>query len=287
MAAATAGAVGLGTISASITVGSATLIAGGVPLVAGLFGAAGASLFSYKVHVLTKDVHEFFFIQVPHLILDAEHQNLLLLLDQNINNALTHLTQVISDPQILVDLYVDNINSIPNVSESSFSTSTSTGSSTCTNNECDKDEDEQLDDLMTEFEMLEDSAEEKLKETCDNNNDNDKNNNYNNNDKKNLSLENNKQEEDNSSSSPRSRHPISTTILSPNEIGPVFPKSFGSHNTLSQREEAEKIVSNLEANINGITSKLDDKIRHNNVVHSEKYKKVISVLKAPNCPPGK
>ena len=107
MAAATAGAVGLGTLSASITIGSATLIAGGVPLVASVFGAAGASLFSYKVHLLTKGVGEFAFLQVPfeEAVPTSEEQNILERIDYQVDAAVERLASVLSHPQVVFDIY--------------------------------------------------------------------------------------------------------------------------------------------------------------------------------------
>eukprot|EP00339_Tiarina_fusa_P004887 CAMPEP_0117062324 /NCGR_PEP_ID=MMETSP0472-20121206/43412_1 /TAXON_ID=693140 ORGANISM="Tiarina fusus, Strain LIS" /NCGR_SAMPLE_ID=MMETSP0472 /ASSEMBLY_ACC=CAM_ASM_000603 /LENGTH=484 /DNA_ID=CAMNT_0004781395 /DNA_START=777 /DNA_END=2228 /DNA_ORIENTATION=+ len=138
VAAATAGAVGLGTLSASITVGSSTLIAGGVPLVAGLFGAAGASL--------TKDVEEFLFLQIP-LILSPEaeeEQNLLNKIDKNLDSAVSQLTKIISHPQVLLDIYSNSVPLPPKPIEDPT--------------------DDQFDEMMTEFELLEDSTELEIAE---------------------------------------------------------------------------------------------------------------------------
>ena len=144
MAAATAGTVGFSTLSTSIIAGSATLTAGGVPLVAGLFGAAGASLFSYKVHVLTKDISEFLFVQIPHhLPEDAiEEQNLLNLIDQHVETALMQLTKVVSHPQVLFELYQEQA---PSEALRHLSPKLTPEAS--------------VDELITDFELMEDTEE--------------------------------------------------------------------------------------------------------------------------------
>lgn len=135
-------------MSATIGVGSSTFLAGGVPLVAGLFGAAGASLFSYNVHILTKEVKDFQLLQIP-IVSDSkiseEQRSLMKLIDEQIDEAVDKLTTIVTEPSILVNLYsIEESQHIDNIPSGTPFTQ---GSIT----------DSQFAEFMNDFEIMESS----------------------------------------------------------------------------------------------------------------------------------
>lgn len=61
----TAGAVGFSTMATGLAMGSSLIVSAGSPVVIGLFGVAGATVFSMHVHKLTKFINVFYFVQIP------------------------------------------------------------------------------------------------------------------------------------------------------------------------------------------------------------------------------
>lgn len=146
MAAASAGAVGLVSLSSSIALGSSVITAGGIPLVASIFGIAGASLTSWNVHRLTEQIQEFLFLQLPDRLIPSEtQQGFIDSIEKGLESALDQLTEVIYEPDVLLQNLIHPCTALP--PELALSDTQT------------KDSDDELQSLMDEFEVLSEVSE--------------------------------------------------------------------------------------------------------------------------------